>query len=210
MNYRVRTLLVCAALGVLPAALDAQRGGGRKNQVDPLQGRPMQNEQRLGQALKTQLNLTDAQTTRLQGVTSRFNQRRVGLNQEERQARMTIREALCGGDTTRSADVAKSLDQVIDVEKRRTQMLEEEQRELSGFLTPYQRARYMGMIEQVGAALGGGRGGRAGRAGPPPGGAPPDSAAGPPPQGRPGRAMQDMCANPAPPPNGGKRGRGGI
>lgn len=210
MNYRVRTLLTCAMLGVLPAALDAQ-GGARKNQVDPLQGRPLQNERRLGQALKTQLNLTDAQSARLQDVTNRFNQRRVGLNQEERDARMTIREALCGGDTTRSADVAKSLSQVIDVEKRRTQLLEDEQRELSGFLTPYQRARYMGMIEQVGAAVGGARGGRGGRAGPPPGGPPPDSAnGGPPPQGRPGRAMQDMCANPAPPPNGGRRGRGGV
>lgn len=203
MNYRVRTLLVSALLGVVPATLVAQRGI-RRNQVDAPPGRPLQNEQRLGQALKTQLNLTDAQTTQLQDVTSRFNQRRVGLNQEEREARMTIRQALCGGDTTRSADVAKSLDQVIDVEKRRTQMLEEEQRELSGFLTPYQRARYMGMIEQVGAALGGARGGR-GRAGAPPGGNPPGGA---PPQGKQGRAMQDVCANPVPSPNG-RRGGGG-
>lgn len=212
MNYRVRTLVVCAMLGVVPAALPAQRGGAGRRQIQqpPPQGR-MPAEQRVGQVMKNQLQLSDSQVGRLQDLMQRFQQRRQALNQDEGQARMTIRDALCGGDTTRGADVAKSLDLVIDVEKRRVAMREDEQRELSAFLTPYQRARFMGFEEQLGAMMGGrGGGGRAGRQGQPPGGPPPGDQNGPPPrgQGR-GRGGPDICANPVPLNARGMRGRGG-
>jgi Spy/CpxP family protein refolding chaperone len=208
MNHRVRVLVVCALLGVVPATLAAQRGGGRRNQIQqPPQGR-VPADQRIGQLMKNQLQLSDAQTERLQDLMGRFQERRQGLLRDEQQARMTIREALCGGDSTRGAEVAKSLDQVIDIEKRRVQMHEDEQRELAGFLTPYQRARFMGFEEQLGALLlGRGAGGRAGRQGQPPDG-PPN---GPPQrgQGRAGRAAADVCANPVPPNAQGQRARGG-
>jgi hypothetical protein len=120
-----------------------------------------------------------------------------------------MRNLLCSGDTTRGAELSRALDQMTDVQKRRLQLMEEQQKELSSFLTPYQRARFMGGREMIAGAMGGGgRGGRGGRMGPPPdgqgrgqGGPPPD---GPPMQGGRQGGPPDICA--APP--GGARGAG--
>jgi hypothetical protein len=87
-------------------------------------------------------------------------------------------------------------------------LIEEQQKELSTFLTPYQRARFLGGREMImGAVIGRGGGGRGGRMG---GGG---RLNGPPPDGsvreqrRPGNGgggQPDVCAGPRP----GARGRG--
>ena len=194
---------------VAPAMGHAQ--GDRRQQGGPPQGRRGGAERQIGELIAQNMKLTDQQRPKFVEVTGRFMERERMLNEEERVARTSMRNLLCSGDTTRGPELARSLDQVLDLQKRRHQLIEEQQKELSTFLTPYQRARFLGSRELIMDRMGrGGRGGRMGpppgeQGGPPPGGRPPG---GPPPGARqPGDRMgppADICA--APPPGQGRRG----
>jgi hypothetical protein len=67
----------------------------------------------------------------------------------ERQVRAGIREELDLADTTRQAQVARLLDQMLVIQRQRLDLIEAEQKELATFMTPQQRARYFGMQEQI-------------------------------------------------------------
>jgi hypothetical protein len=210
-------------LSLTPAFGEAQRGGDI-TRVPPVQGgargRVLLPEQQVGQAFRRQLQLSDAQVPRLQELNQRYNERRRVLLEEERAVRMQIRETLCGTDSTRGGDMSRWIDQLFELERRRLDLRMEEQRDLGAFLTPYQRARYLGMAEQIGRRLeeqlgpggvGRGQGAMRGAQRPPLGGGPPPG--GPPmgpPDGRAGPPPVDACGNPLPPGRGRARGgRGG-
>jgi hypothetical protein len=56
---------------------------------------------------------------------------------------------LRGDATPDSAVVETAIRQLIAVQKRRVELMEAEQRELAGFMTPVQRARFMALQEQM-------------------------------------------------------------
>jgi Spy/CpxP family protein refolding chaperone len=205
---KVFLAMTVSILALTPILSDAQ---ARRQQggAPPGQGRGGRPEQRLGEAMAEVLQLTDQQRPRFIEVSGKFLERERALNEEERTARLSMRNLLCSGDTTRGPDLSKALDQMMDVQKRRHQLMEEQQKELSSFLTPYQRARFMGGREMIMGAIGG-RGGRGGRVGPPPDGQ--GRPSGPPPGGRPNPGERgpppDICAAP-PGGQGGQGGRGG-
>lgn len=196
MMSRLMRLAAMLCVVVSPALLDAQRGGGRgRGQVPP--------DVLLGQLVRQQLQLTDTQASRLQETNNRFLSRRQALGAEEREVRVSMRDLLCSADTTRGPEMARLIDRWHELAARRLALQQEEQREMSAFLSPYQRARWLALEERVRARtdqLLGGRGGRGGPGGPGDraggGGGPPD---GPPPGGRGGRRgggpppMQDLC-----------------
>lgn len=202
-----RSATICVALAAVPALVAAQRGGGgARRQLPPdQQGRGIPPAQRIMQALRNQLQLSDAQAAKVAEVARRYGERRQGINEEERQARTTIHDVVCNADTARQAELSHSLDALFDIQKRRAQLLEDEQHELTPVLTPFQRARYLGFEERLADVFGRGgppvrpgRMGGANRGGPPPGGSPPN---GPPPGGPPpgmGPPGGDVCANPPP------------
>jgi Spy/CpxP family protein refolding chaperone len=192
-----------ALLGLLAGALSAQ------NPPEPVQPRAQrpgqagqpdvpgqapdraQLEQRLrdriGGALKKNLNLTDDQFSKLQATNKRFEEKRHLLVEQERDARMAMRDLMINGDTTNQGKISQALDRMLAVQHQRADLMEQEQKELAGYLTPMQRARYLGMQEQLfrrmeqmraqqrggrGGAMGGGAmgGGAMGPGGPPLGG----------------------------------------
>ncbi|HKS05276.1 MAG TPA: hypothetical protein VJR92_03095 [Gemmatimonadaceae bacterium] len=193
-----------AAVLLLPVTLGAQGGGGRRAQQQPPDGRGgPPDAARITQMLRNQLQLSDAQVSRLQESNRKFAPRRNDLMGEERQVRIGMRELLCSGDTTRAAEVARALDQLADLQKRRMAIFDEEQRDLATFLNPYQRARFLGFQDVVQNQLRGGGGGRGARGGGPPPDRLRDPAAGPPPGERQERIRPD-----GPPPGGRARGGG--
>lgn len=138
-----RGLLALAVLAAAAPTLGAQ-DPAPATERDSLEARV---RVRMGQMLKTQLGLSDEQVRRLQATNQRFAGPRRQLIGEERQVRGDLRRALeRGGDTT---VVGGLLDRVLDLERRRLALAEEEQRELATFLTPVQRARLFGMEEQL-------------------------------------------------------------
>jgi protein CpxP len=144
-------------LGVLMFALvvapmtsgEAQRarsgGEGRQNREQMEQRVRM----RLANLLKTQLGLTDEGMRQLSDVNQRFDRPRRELNRREMMTRMTLRQEVLKHDSADEARIEQLLTEQFKIERERIDLTEAEQRELSKFLTPVQRARYLGVQEQM-------------------------------------------------------------
>jgi hypothetical protein len=104
---------------------------------------------RIGTQLKNQLKLTDDQFTKLQATNKKFEEKRRLLVEQERDARMGMRDLLLAGDTTNQAKVSAALDKMLGIQRQRFELVEQEQKELAGYLSPMQRARFLGMQEQM-------------------------------------------------------------
>jgi hypothetical protein len=146
-----RAALGLALLGA--SAADAQVRGARQQAApqpsaerDSLEARV---RVRMAQVLRTQLQLSDAQLRQLMMTNRRFEGQKRSLLQQEREIRMGLRDELASGDTARSAQVNTLMDRMLAVQRQRLELLESEQKELSTFLTPMQRARYFGLEEQI-------------------------------------------------------------
>ena len=103
----------------------------------------------LAQVVRRRLNLTDEQTARLVDVNRRFSEERTTVTREELRIRRDLRRSIAGGDTAQSAATAQLLDDLLAVQRKRLDLQQKEQAALSEFLTPEQRARYIGMMEQL-------------------------------------------------------------
>ena len=106
-------------------------------------------QQRMGQVVRKRLQLTDEQFTQLQTVNRKYASRRAQLLQQERALRQQLRQQVLRGDGADQASVSALLDQIMTVQEDRLALTRQEQRELTPFLTPVQRARYAAIQEQV-------------------------------------------------------------
>ena len=154
MRRPIQILCVVAALVGAPGldhaslrAQDAPRARAPRDTMMPLV------RQRMDQLIRRRLGLTDAQAQRLAATTRRFEERRVALFGQERDARAALREHLESGDSTRGPQVAALLDRLLQVQRARLDLVEQEQRELAAFLTPIQRAQFLGLEEQMRARM---------------------------------------------------------
>jgi Spy/CpxP family protein refolding chaperone len=143
-----------AAQGGNPIRQQGRRGMGVQPRPDSMRpGRAAQLEadvrQRIARQMQTRLGLTDAQMTKVQEISGRYADRRQVLLDQERDVRMSIRQEVVAADSTRQAQVAALLDRMMTAQRQRVDLMEQEQRELAGVLTPMQRATYIGLAEQI-------------------------------------------------------------
>lgn len=103
----------------------------------------------LARTVRERLNLSDQQAARLMDVNRKFGEDRIRLTRDELRIRRDLRLAIASGDSARSPQTARLLDGLLDVQRQRLELQQKEQSELSEFLTPEQRARYIGMMEQL-------------------------------------------------------------
>jgi Spy/CpxP family protein refolding chaperone len=82
-------------------------------------------------------------------VASRTEGARRALRRDEMEARKAMRTELLAGDNANETRVAELLEQMPRLERRRIELLEQEQRELARFLTPLQRARYFALQDEL-------------------------------------------------------------
>ena len=122
-----------------------QGGGGRMDRAQLEQ----RFRQRLATLLRTQLGLNDEGMRQLSDVNQRFDLQRRELNRREMMTRRTVREEVLKGDSADGARVEQLMKEQFKIERERIDLTEAEQRELSKFLTPVQRARYLGVQEQI-------------------------------------------------------------
>ena len=144
-------LLACTLLTALSlsAASALAQARGRAPGAQGRQRAQLEDQlrQRMGAMVKQQLQLTDAQANRLQSTNQRIDAKRRPLVQRERQLRGSLRQQLARGANADESAVAAALDELLTVHRRRMELVEAEQRELAGFLSPVQRARYLALQE---------------------------------------------------------------
>ena len=157
-----------AALALIAAAgsLEAQGAGGAQSQMRP--ALEQQLRQRMAQVVRNRLQLDSEQMAQLQNVNSRYAPQIRNLATQERETRQKLRQQMTA-PTPSQDDVGRLLDDLLRLQRQRATLLESEQKDLSAFLTPIQRARYMGLQAQIKRraeqlrrqnALGAGRGAR--------------------------------------------------
>ena len=105
--------------------------------------------QRTAEVVRRRLQLSVDQMKRLRAVNTQFDQQRSALVAQERQSRQSLRAELTAGDAANQQKVANLLDQLMQLQRRRLDLQESEQRELAKFMTPVQRAKYFGLQNEI-------------------------------------------------------------
>ncbi len=164
MKTMIRTL---AGLGLVAGVAVAQNPPAAQPKAAPQPAQPGQPGQmrgpgpmnrqmmeqqirnRIGNQLKKGLNLSDDQFAKLQATNKKFEEKRRLLNEQERDARMAMRDLMIAGDTANAVKVNGGIDKLLQYQRQRFELVEQEQKELAGFMTPMQRARFLGMQEQM-------------------------------------------------------------
>ena len=176
----VKLLTLVAMLVVTPLANGAAQGGepqgGRQRQGGPGRMNREQMEQnfraQLASLLKTQLGLNEDGMRQLSEVNQRFDRQRRELVRREMMTRRGMREEALRGDSANGARIDQLMADQFKIDRERIDLTEAEQRELAKFLTPVQRAKYLGVQEQIRRQMDQMRGRRGGM---PPGDPPADS-----------------------------------
>src|SRR5687768_11359 len=140
-------MLICAASGEAQrldrapgrAAVPRQAGEGLERQF----------RERFADVVRRRLNLNDAQMRQLGQVNDRYERERMGLLREERQLRQALRSEVLAGDAADQPKVGELLDRALRIQRRRLDLTEREQRELAEFMTPVQRAMYVGIQDDL-------------------------------------------------------------
>ena len=141
----------------------ASAGPLRAQQGDPGAGRPHaagqrmtpearaqmeeQFRQRLGAVIMRELGLTAEQARELEQVNRRMEAERAPILRRERELRHELRASLEATPDERR--IEGLLAELVSIEAQRAALLEREQRALSAFLRPSQRARYLSLQENV-------------------------------------------------------------
>ena len=153
-----RGVVLALAVGTLIAGNSAEgqggppggRGPGRGGRDDPRrQGVEREFRQRFAQVVQRELALDDAHMRRLEAILQKFEAPQRALMREENETRRDLRQQLRQGDSVEQDRVAKLLDDLLAVQRRRIDLHEQEDLDLRSFLTPVQRARFYGIQEQL-------------------------------------------------------------
>jgi len=147
---RPHTLALALALAAAPIA--AQQPAPSKPLTTSDSGRADLEDrvrQRFALVVKQRVGLSDEQMSRLQQVQQKYEQQRRPLALEERSTRLQLRGLVINESAADQKQVDLLLGKLVDIQKRRIQLLEAEQKDLSAFMTPVQRAKFMGMREQL-------------------------------------------------------------
>ena len=161
-HRRLWCILTLAVSLTAPAQLRSQ---GRTVTIEQREGRPREGQRpltitqrdsleaqvraRMAMVLQRQLELTDEQSRRLSALAQRLEPRRRALVAEERAVRTALRAQIAAGDSARDGELTSLLTRMIEVQRARVLLLESEQQELTAFLTPLQRAKFLGIEEQM-------------------------------------------------------------
>jgi hypothetical protein len=152
-------LLIATAAGAQVAETATGRGPARQQRRQQQLGRATPNDRQLLQrrvrqafagVVQKQLNLNPAQMQTLQRTDQKYEQQRRGVVIDERNARLSLKAAMEDSSGHPDQDkIAESLDQLVRGQRRRAELLEAEQKELSTFLSPLQRAQYFSLKERL-------------------------------------------------------------
>lgn len=167
MRPAVVALGLMAALA-LPA--ESQRPG------DPPPRGDLEAELRRGftRAVRQRVGLSEEQMRKLAPITQKYATERSRILLDERQARMELGRILRDSVPADSAKLEGLMGRMLDAQKRQLQLQEQEQKELATIMSPLQRARFLGLREQMRRQMEDRRRGRGeGMGGPPPRRGPP-------------------------------------
>jgi hypothetical protein len=115
----------------------------------PNNARERQIRQAIARLAKQRIGLTDAQMAQLGPINQRFEGERRRIIRDERQTRLSLRQAMQDSGGGNQDEIARHMDRLIQLQRERVDLLDHEQQELAKVMTPAQRAKYMVFQENV-------------------------------------------------------------
>ena len=145
----MRSFLIGAiALASVSGAAGAQRMEGER--ANPRrEALEREFNERTAATLRRRLGLNDSQMARLQATNRQFEDQRRELFERERQTRVELRREIMLDDRANQNRIAELLDQTLQLERQRLDLIQNEQRELAKFLSPVQRAKLLGFQAEL-------------------------------------------------------------
>ena len=145
----MKALLVLGLAVMLAPSLSAQqRDTVRSDTAEAEQLRTMI-EQRFSQRVQQELKLTNDQTAKLRTTQERFGPRRRAVIEQQMQRRRALEDQMQPGVAANQDSVRKLMDGLTAGRMEMVRIQQDENRELGGFLTPVQQARYSMMRERL-------------------------------------------------------------
>jgi hypothetical protein len=106
--------------------------------------------QAMNRKYRVSLGLNDQQMRTLNQTNQRYERQRNDLLKSERETRQSLRAAMVDTGAARDqTKIAGYIDQLALAQHKQADLQDAEQKELSTFLTPLQRAQYLGLKEQL-------------------------------------------------------------
>jgi hypothetical protein len=164
-----RRVFIGAAL--LLAAVPTLGAQGLADSARARQAAPMEQRvrERIAAVVQNRLQLNDDQMRKLRDVNAKYEGQRRKLVADERDARIVLRAELQRGKQGDQARIADAVDRMFKTQRSRIDLAEQEQRDLSSFMSASQRAGYLALQEQIRRRVEDMRQRRAGGRGPGPG-----------------------------------------
>src|SRR6267378_1725112 len=147
----MRQLVVLSLAVLLAPSLAAQQRDSLAAQRDTAEAGRLraQIEQRFGERVQQDLQLTSDQATRLRATQERFGARRRTLMEQQMARRSALENQMQPGVAANSDSVRKLMDGMRAGRAEMVKIEQDEAQEMSGYLTPVQRARYQQMRERL-------------------------------------------------------------
>jgi Spy/CpxP family protein refolding chaperone len=143
MLLMTASLLSAAPLRGQDAADDSPQAARIRQQI----------EQRFAQQIQANLGLTDQQAVKLRATFNAYAPKRRAMEQEERAIKRGLQGQLRPGIAANADSVAKLVDRLLELKVTYAQSFVDENREMSKYLTPVQRAQFQVMRERLMARI---------------------------------------------------------
>jgi hypothetical protein len=131
------------------ARMRGLRPQARTEQVPRRNALEQQFRERTEQVVRKRLNLNDKQVSQLRAVNADIGSKRDALVQQERGVRADLRDEMAKGSGADQSRVAQLMAQAHDLQAQRFSLQQDEQKQLSGFMSPVQVAQYVGLQAQI-------------------------------------------------------------
>ena len=147
MMKRMLRLTILALLFTGAAAHAQQAAAAPQGNRTALE---QQFRERTAKLVQQRLGLNDVQLGKLEQSNARYAPQLRQLAAQERDIRGQLRQEMMAGNSANQQHVSDLLDAALRLQRQRLGIVEAEQKELAGFLTPVQRARYIALQAQFG------------------------------------------------------------
>jgi hypothetical protein len=144
----MKRLVVLGLAVLLAPGLDAQQRDSAARDTAEARRLRAQIEDRFAQRVQQELKLSSDQTSKLRATQERFGTRRRTLMQQQMQRRRALEDQMQPGVAANSDSVNKLMEGIRAGQAEMLRIGQDEDRELSGYLNPVQRARFQRMRER--------------------------------------------------------------
>jgi hypothetical protein len=148
-RMHVSAVALIATMTLAGTDAQTQRRPQGRGELPPRAEMQERMQERVSAVMRNRLDLSDEQVVKLQAANQQLQADRMAVRAEELRVRSALRAELLARDSMSERRVEELLNRWMQMERRRVEFMESEQKALAEFLSPSQRARFMSMQDEI-------------------------------------------------------------